>query len=126
MGALLVMALKLKSDVTQLLMWIGISFAITVVGRGSISWQGHLGGFVGGVVLAALLVYAPRDRRTAWQGAGFAAVALLVVLAVLARTAALTRRVLPSCGRSWGELHACDYPQLIPQLCKECCFITGP
>jgi membrane associated rhomboid family serine protease len=90
MGALLVLALKLKSDVSQLLMWIGISFAITVVGRGAISWQGHVGGFLGGVVLAAVLVYAPRDRRTLWQGAGFAAVGVLVVLAVVARTAALT------------------------------------
>jgi membrane associated rhomboid family serine protease len=90
MGALLVLALKLKSDVSQLLMWIGINFAITVVGRGAISWQGHLGGFVGGVVLAAVLVYAPRERRTAWQSAGFGAVALLVILAVVARTAALT------------------------------------
>ena len=41
-------------------------------------------------MLAAILAYAPRERRTAWQAAGFGAVALLVVLAVVARTAALT------------------------------------
>jgi membrane associated rhomboid family serine protease len=90
MGALLVLALKVKADVNQLLMWIGINFAITFFARGYISWQGHLGGFLGGVVLAWLLAYAPRERRTAWQGVGFAAVALLVVLAVVVRTAALT------------------------------------
>jgi membrane associated rhomboid family serine protease len=89
MGALLIVALKLKSDVSQLLMWIGINFAITVVGRGAISWQGHLGGFLGGIALAWLIVHAPRERRTAWQGAGFGAVALLVVIAVVSRTVAL-------------------------------------
>jgi membrane associated rhomboid family serine protease len=90
MGALLVLALKVKADVNQLLMWIGINFAITLFGRGFISWQAHLGGFLGGVVLAYVLAYAPRDRRTAWQGAGFGAVAVLVVVAVVLRTAALT------------------------------------
>ena len=29
-------------------MWIGINFLITVVWRRHISWQGHLGGFLGG------------------------------------------------------------------------------
>jgi membrane associated rhomboid family serine protease len=89
MGALLVLALKVRADVSQLLMWIGLNFVITVVGRGFISWQGHLGGFLGGVALAAILAYSPRERRTAWQAAGFGAVALLVVLAVVARTASL-------------------------------------
>jgi membrane associated rhomboid family serine protease len=90
MGALLVLAIKVKTDVSQLLMWIGINFAITFFGRGFISWQGHLGGFLGGVALAWLLAYAPRERRTAWQAAGFGAVAALVVVAVAVRTAALT------------------------------------
>jgi hypothetical protein len=40
-------------------------------------------------VLAAILVYAPRERRTAWQAAGFGAVGLLVVLALVARTLVL-------------------------------------
>jgi membrane associated rhomboid family serine protease len=90
MGALLVLAYKVRADVSQLLMWIGINFAITFFGRGFISWQGHVGGFVGGVVLAAALVYAPRERRTAWQAAGFSVVAVAVLVAVLVRTAALS------------------------------------
>jgi membrane associated rhomboid family serine protease len=90
MGALLVLALKVKADVNQLLVWIGINFAITFFARGYISWQGHLGGFLGGVVLAWLLAYAPRERRTAWQGAGFGAVTLLVLIGVALRTAQLT------------------------------------
>ncbi len=89
MGALLVLAFKVKADMSQLLMWIGLNAAFTFFGSG-ISWQGHVGGFLGGVALAAILAYSPRERRTVWQAAGFGAVTLLVVIAVVARTAALT------------------------------------
>ena len=90
MGALLVLAYKVRADMNQLLVWIGINVAFTFFGRSTISWQGHLGGFVGGVVLAVILAYAPRQRRTAWQSAGFAAVSVLVVIAVVTRTAVLS------------------------------------
>ena len=90
MGALLVMAYKVRADMNQLLVWIGLNVALTFFGRSTISWQGHLGGFVGGVALAVILAYAPRARRTAWQGAGFALVSVLVVVAVVTRTAVLT------------------------------------
>ena len=63
---------------------------ITVVGRGFISWQGHLGGFLGGLLIAAILVYSPRQHRTIWQSVGLVALAVGLVAAVLARTAALT------------------------------------
>jgi membrane associated rhomboid family serine protease len=89
MGALLVLALKVHADVSQLMMWIGLNIAFTFFGTG-ISWQGHMGGFFGGIVLALILAYAPHARRTAWQASGFAAVFALVVVAVLLRTAALT------------------------------------
>jgi membrane associated rhomboid family serine protease len=88
MGALLVIAHKQRADVSQLLVWIGINAALTFFGSG-ISWQGHVGGFVGGVVLAYVLAYAPRERRTTYQAAGFAGVAILVVVAFVLRTASL-------------------------------------
>ena len=45
-----------------------ITFAVP-----NISWQGHLGGFIGGGVVAAILVYAPRGpRRTPFQVCGLA------------------------------------------------------
>jgi len=90
MGALLVLALKVGSDVNQLLVWIFINFAITFFAGANISWQGHVGGFVGGIALAAVLAYAPREGRTTWQAAGFACVAILVAVAFAVRTAALT------------------------------------
>lgn len=89
MGALLVFMLKVHAEISQLMMWIGLNIAFTFFGA-NISWQGHLGGFFGGIVLAAILAYAPRARRTAWQASGFAAVFVLVVIAVVARTAALS------------------------------------
>jgi membrane associated rhomboid family serine protease len=89
MGALLVLVVKSRGPVNQILMWIGLNFVFTVLGRGSISWQGHVGGFVGGVLLTLMLIYVPRKRRTLWQGLGAGAFTLLLVVAVLARTAAL-------------------------------------
>ena len=73
MGALLVVALKVGGDVRGVLVWIAINFVITFLWPG-ISWQGHLGGFVGGVVIAGIIVYAPRQRRTLWQVAGLVGV----------------------------------------------------
>jgi len=89
MAALLVIAYKARADVSQLMVWVGINAVFTFVGA-NISWQAHVGGFAGGAVLAAVLVYAPRARRTAWQAAGFACVAVLVALAFALRTAALS------------------------------------
>ncbi len=89
MGALLVVALKMRGEVQQVLLWIGINFLFTFT-VSNISWQGHLGGFVGGVVIAGVLVYAPRRQRTLVQVIGLVAVALVTVLAVVARVAALS------------------------------------
>jgi membrane associated rhomboid family serine protease len=90
MGALLVVAFKVGGNVQSLLMWIGINFVITVAGSSFISWQGHLGGFVGGVAIAGALVYAPRTRRTEIQVAALVLVGVLIAVAVALRSLALT------------------------------------
>ncbi|QIX25159.1 rhomboid family intramembrane serine protease [Nocardioides sp. JQ2195] len=89
MGALLIIGLKAGGDVTPLLIWIGINVVITFVGA-NISWQGHAGGFVGGVLLAGVLAYAPRQRRATWQALGVSAVMGVVVLMFVLRTLSLT------------------------------------
>jgi membrane associated rhomboid family serine protease len=90
MGGLLVVAVKVGGNVQSLLTWIGINFLITVVGSSFISWQGHLGGFLGGAAIAAALVYAPRRHRTAFQVGALALLAVLIAVAVVARTLTLT------------------------------------
>jgi membrane associated rhomboid family serine protease len=90
MAALLIVAIRVRGDVQGLLTLVAINVAITIFGASFISWQGHLGGFVGGLLLAAALVYAPKRGRSLWQAAGVGLVALLVVGVVVARTLALT------------------------------------
>jgi membrane associated rhomboid family serine protease len=89
MGALAVIALKTGGDVRGILTWIAINFVLTVV-VANISWQGHLGGFLGGVAVAAVLVLVPRGpRRTQVQILGLTGIAVLVALAIAVRVAML-------------------------------------
>lgn len=88
-AALIVVARKVGADMRSLWALIAINVFITFAVP-NISWQGHLGGFVGGAVVAAILVYAPRGpRRTTFQVCGLVAVAGLLALAMILRAAAL-------------------------------------
>jgi membrane associated rhomboid family serine protease len=88
MGALLVIAIKVHGDVRGIATWIGVNLVLTVV-VAHISWQGHLGGLVGGFVIGGALAYAPRRNRSAWQAVGVGAVAVVVALATVLRMAQL-------------------------------------
>ncbi|HWM72105.1 MAG TPA: rhomboid family intramembrane serine protease [Nocardioides sp.] len=88
LGALLVVAYKVGGDVRALMVWLGLNVAITFLFPG-VSWQGHLGGFVGGFLVGAVLVYAPRTRRTTVQTAGLSVLVVAVLVAIVARTAVL-------------------------------------
>lgn len=84
-AALLVIARKVGGDLRQLLILVGVNLVITFAIPG-ISWQGHLGGFVGGAVITAILIYAPRGpRRTTFQVLGLSALTLALVAALLVR-----------------------------------------
>ncbi len=78
MGALAVIALKVRGQVQSILMWIGLNLVLTFTISG-ISWQGHIGGLVGGAALGAAMVYAPRERRSLLQ---WSAVALVLLVSV--------------------------------------------
>jgi membrane associated rhomboid family serine protease len=88
MGALAVVALKVRGEAQQVLVWIAINLVITFT-LPSISWEGHLGGLAAGVAIGAAMVYAPKQRRSLVQWGAVAAVALLAVVAIALRALAL-------------------------------------
>ncbi len=89
-GAYYVVVRRLGGDTGSIVVLLGINLVITFTVP-SIDYRAHLGGLAVGVVLAAAFAYAPRGPRQArLQIGAAAAVALLLVIAVVARTAALT------------------------------------
>ncbi len=81
MGAFLVLALRRRADLRGILVWLGLNAAITLLVP-NVSWAGHLGGFLGGVAVTALMVWGPTRRRgVQWALVGALAVALLVATA---------------------------------------------
>jgi membrane associated rhomboid family serine protease len=88
-GAFAVIAHKVGGDLRSIGVLLAINLFITFAVP-NISWQGHLGGLVGGAAIAAILVYSPRTRRTQVQALGlFGLLAVLALLTVL-RIAALS------------------------------------
>lgn len=88
LGAYLVVALKVGGDVQTIVMWLVINAVITFTVP-NVSWQGHLGGFIGGAIVASILVYAPRERRTLVQYAGVAVLVVALAAATVVRTTIL-------------------------------------
>jgi membrane associated rhomboid family serine protease len=89
LGTLLVIAVKVRGDVRSIVTWIAANWVITILFAGYISWQGHLGGFLTGLAVGAVLVYAPRQGRTGWQAAGLALVTVVVLVLIAVRLAVL-------------------------------------
>jgi membrane associated rhomboid family serine protease len=80
--------IKVGGDLNQLLWLLAINAFITFVVP-NVSWQGHVGGLVGGALVTALLVYAPKERRVLLQYAGVGLVVLALAAATVARSVAL-------------------------------------
>lgn len=77
-------------DVSAISGTIGINLLLSFALPG-IDWRGHVGGLVAGALVTLTLVYAPAGaRRGLLQLAGVVAVAVLVAVVVVARTAQLT------------------------------------
>jgi membrane associated rhomboid family serine protease len=88
LGAALVVSVRRGYDVSWLLGLLGINLVFTFVAT-NISWQGHLGGLVGGLAIGAAVAWAPRRFRTVVQVVVFAAILALCLLLIALRTAEL-------------------------------------
>lgn len=84
-GAMLVVAWRFSGDVRGLLLLLGLNVVITL-SVPNISWQGHLGGFLGGAVATAILAFAPKGpHRARWQWLGLLLVTVVILGAFVAR-----------------------------------------
>lgn len=82
MGAFLAIALKNRAALRSILVWLGLNAVFTFMVP-NVSWEGHLGGLLGGLAMTALMAYLPRrQRKLEWW-----LVAALVAVPVVAITA---------------------------------------
>ncbi|MET0998406.1 MAG: rhomboid family intramembrane serine protease, partial [Marmoricola sp.] len=88
MGALAVVALKVRGQVQTILMWIGLNLVFTFT-VGGISWQGHIGGLVGGALIGAAMVHAPREHRAVVQWSVTALILVGALALIVARALTL-------------------------------------
>jgi membrane associated rhomboid family serine protease len=88
-GAALLVLMRRRADVSQLLMLLALNLLITFTVP-NIAWQAHIGGLIAGLLLGAGFVYAPRERRALVHVGLVVGLMALCVVAVIARTAALT------------------------------------
>ena len=89
LGALIVLFARRGLPVQQLVVVAALNFAFTF-GSAAISWQAHVGGFIAGLVIGAVLAYVPGRRGGRLQWTGLAGVAVTLAIAVLLRTMQLS------------------------------------
>ncbi|MBQ0977437.1 MULTISPECIES: rhomboid family intramembrane serine protease [Micromonospora] len=87
-AALIIIERKLGRDISRIIPILVINLVFTLAVPG-ISIPGHLGGLVVGALMALVLAYAPRGRRTLVQVAGAAIILVVLLALVLFRTAQL-------------------------------------
>jgi membrane associated rhomboid family serine protease len=97
MGALLVAGRRLKSDMRQVAILLGINVVIGFLAPG-IDWRAHLGGLLVGALVAAVLVWTPPAMRAVqglWQVLGLIAIVAVLALLTMVRTWQIEAYVAP-------------------------------
>ncbi|MWA12357.1 rhomboid family intramembrane serine protease [Streptomyces sp. BA2] len=88
LGATAVLMRRLNYDMRPVIALLALNLLFTFTWTG-IAWQAHVGGLVAGVAIAYGMVHAPRERRTLVQWGTCAVVLIVVLAAVVIRTAQL-------------------------------------
>ncbi|MEV0113380.1 rhomboid family intramembrane serine protease [Streptomyces sp. NPDC050844] len=88
LGATAVLMRRLNYDMRPVIALLALNLLFTFTWSG-IAWEAHVGGLVAGVAIAYGMVHAPRERRALVQWGTCAAVLLVVLVAVVFRTAQL-------------------------------------
>jgi membrane associated rhomboid family serine protease len=89
-GAWFVVSRRLRLDTRGIVGLIVINLALSFFFHNTIAWQDHIGGLLTGALLTAAYVYAPRQNRAVYQVLATVIVVVLIVVAVMIRSAQLT------------------------------------
>ncbi|ODA89375.1 rhomboid family protein [Leifsonia xyli subsp. xyli] len=66
-GAFFIIQRRLGGNATQILTLVAINLAIGFIPGLNISWQAHIGGFIGGLLLGLIYVETSKPSRRRWQ-----------------------------------------------------------
>ena len=94
MGALVVAGRRLRYDVTQVLVLLGINVVIGFIASG-VDWRAHLGGLVTGALVAAIMVLPSPRHRMAVQVGGILGLLGVMGVLVMWRTAQIQDVLAP-------------------------------
>jgi membrane associated rhomboid family serine protease len=90
LGATAVLMRRMNHDMRPVIALLVVNLIFTFNPWGAIAWQAHVGGLATGALIAVAMVHAPRERRNPVQYGACVLVLVMVVAAVLIRTAVLT------------------------------------
>jgi membrane associated rhomboid family serine protease len=97
MGALIVAGRRMRWDITQVLVLLGLNVIIGFLSP-EVDWRAHFGGLVIGALVAAIFVWTPppfRSARLLWQALGVLSILGALVVMTMWRTGQLWTLVAP-------------------------------
>ena len=97
MGALIVAGRRMRWDITQVLILLGINVVIGFLSP-EVDWRAHFGGLVVGALVAGIFVWTPapfRSARALWQVLGVLAILGVLVAVTMWRTGQLWTVLAP-------------------------------